>query len=100
MAPTLRRGSWMPVLLVLGGAVGMAAVLDLAVGSLAWWMALGGFLALGLSLGWSQRQRKLAALRPASDRAPLRLIDGGKARLEREVADPPAEPTETQRWLM
>ena len=56
MAPTLRRGSWMPVLLVLGGAVGIAAVLDLAVGSLTWWLALAGFPALGLSLGWIERQ--------------------------------------------
>jgi hypothetical protein len=100
MALTLRRGSWMPVLLLLGGASGLAAVLDLAVGSLTWWLALAGFLALGLALGWIERQRKLAALRPAPERPALRLIDGGKARLEPEVGAEPLEPTETPRWLM
>ena len=90
----------MPALLVLGGAVGIAAVLDLAVGSLTWWMALAGFPALGLTLGWIERQRKLTALRPAPERPPLRLIDGGKARLERDLAGQPAEPTEAPRWLM
>jgi len=80
--------------------VGIAAVLDLAVGSPTWWMALAGFPALGLTLGWIERQRKLTALRPAPEPPPLRLIEGGKARLERDLADQPAEPTEAPRWLM
>lgn len=100
MSPTLRRGLWMPALLVLGAAVGIAAILDLAVGSIGWWLCLGAFLGSGLTLGWIERERKLSALRPAPVRPPLRVIEGGKARLERERSDPPAEPTETKRWLM
>lgn len=100
MSPTLRRGLWIPALLLLGAAVGIAAILGLVVGSIGWWLCLGALLATSLTLGWIERQRKLAALRPAPLPPRLRVIEGGKARQEREGSDPATKPTETRRWLM
>lgn len=100
MAATLRRGSWAPALLVLGAAVGVAAMLGLVVDSLTWWIALAALLVLGLVLGWRERERKLRALRPSPTPPPLRLIEGGKARQQGEPEEEPAKPTETPRWLM
>ena len=77
MSPTLRRGLWMPALLLLGAGVGIAAMLDLVVGSIGWWLCLGAFLGSGLTLGWIERRKLSASGRPVR----ARVIDGGAARL-------------------